>query len=242
MMANDDSAARRDLASLERSLDYTFSDRELLRRALVHASARGEAAVADNENYEFLGDAVLDLAVADLLMEHHPGADQGKLSKLRASLVSEAGLAAVATELELGQWLVLGKGEEASDGRTKPRILSGAYEAVLGAVYLDAGFSTCRAIVAKHFRASLDSDALTHDSKTALQEVTQRLYKTTPSYSVIEVSGPDHDREYEVSVQLNGNELARGRGSSRKRAEQAAAREAHRSMEAGTAAGRNSRA
>jgi ribonuclease-3 len=240
MMTNADSAARRDLASLERSLGHKFTDRDLLDRALVHASARGEASVADNENFEFLGDAVLDLAVADLLMEHHPDADQGKLSKLRASLVSEAGLDAVATQLELGQWLVLGKGEEASNGRTKPRILSGAYEAVLGAVYLDAGFSACRAIVEEHFRASLDSDALTHDSKTALQEVTQRLYKTTPSYTVIDVSGPDHDREYEVSVQLDGNELARGRGSSRKRAEQAAAREAHRSMEAGTTAGRSS--
>ena len=214
----------RDLAPLEKALGHPFDDRSLLERALVHASARGELDIRDNETYEFLGDAVLDLAVGHLLMLHFPDVDEGVLSKRRAALVCEETLAELAGRFELGHWLVLGKGEEASDGRSKPSILAGAFEAVIGALYLDAGYDACNRIVTSHFEGYMGSFGADTDDKTALQELTQKRYKTTPDYEVIETTGPDHAREYEVAVVIEGRELARGRGTSRKRAEQDAAR------------------
>ncbi|MEE8312596.1 MAG: ribonuclease III [Candidatus Binatia bacterium] len=220
----------RDLSELERVLGHRFEDASLLERALVHGSARGELGLDDNETYEFLGDAVLDLAIAHILMHRHPEFDEGELSKRRASLVREETLATIAAEFELGRWLLLGKGEEASAGRAKPRILSGAYEAIIGALYLDTCYDTSLAIIAQHFEAYLDRGHDGDDHKTALQELTQKLHKTVPGYEVIDESGPPHAREYQVAVLLEGRELGRGRGSSRKRAEQEAARAAARQL------------
>jgi len=216
--------SERDFSELERALGHGFSDASFLERALVHGSARGERGLEDNETYEFLGDAVLDLAIAHLLMYRHPEIDEGDLSKRRAALVREETLATLAAEFGIGGWLVLGKGEETSAGRAKPRILAGAYEAIIGALYFDAGYDACLAIVAQHFDGYLDGGHGEEDHKTALQELTQKLHKTTPGYEVVDASGPAHAREYEVAVVLDGRELGRGRGSSRKRAEQDAAR------------------
>lgn len=227
--------SRRDLSELERALGHRFEDASLLERALMHGSARGELGHDDNETYEFLGDAVLDLAIAHLLMHRNPQFDEGELSKRRASLVREETLAAIAAEFDLGRWLLLGKGEEASAGRAKPRILAGAYEAIIGALYLDTCYDTCLAIVAQHFDGYLDRGHDDDDHKTALQELTQKLHKTVPGYEVVDASGPPHAREYEVAVVLEGRELGRGRGSSRKRAEQAAARAAAQQLGDGAA-------
>jgi len=214
------------LAELEERIGHAFTDRTLLERALVHRSARAERNIDDNETFEFLGDAVLDLAVADLLMHQYPEFDEGHLSRARASLVSTRPLAGLAARFDIGIWLELGKGEEQSGGREKPRILESAYEAVIGAVFLDAGFDVARAVVADHMAELLTLEDRPIDHKTELQELTQKLMKMVPTYRVTQVRGPDHERIYDIEVELDGEVLARGSGPSRKLAEQLAAKQA----------------
>jgi len=224
-----DSASLEDLQQL---LEYRFDDTSMLARALVHRSLATESDDLDNETYEFLGDAVLDLVVSDMLMQAHPGLNEGQLSRLRASVVNARHVSRVARRIGLGRWLRLGKGEEKSGGRDKERILCGCYEAVIGAVFLDGGYKAARNVVRPHFEAVVrEGEPAETDYKTELQELTQRVYKVAPSYRVTGVSGPDHARLYKVEIGVAGTVLGAGEGSNRKSAEQMAAKVAFDAIE-----------
>jgi len=213
-------------AALEAGLGHRFVRPEHLAIAITHRST-GER--THNETVEFLGDAVLSLAISDLLMRGFPDAREGDLSKMRASLVNAEELAQKARRLDLGRWLELGKGEERSGGRQKEKILAAGYEALLGAVYLDAGYEAARQVVEAHFAEHLERDpeAPGHrDYKTRLQELTQRLYREMPVYTLAAEHGPDHEKEFVVELAVAGRVLGRGVGRSKKLAEQAAAMEA----------------
>ncbi len=217
---------------IEERLGYTFQDPELLVRAFCHASFVNEqtdSGLEDNERLEFLGDAVLDLAISHLLMRHFEDAREGDLSKFRAMLVDEAGLYEVARRLKLGDYLLLGKGEEQSLGREKPSILADTTEALIGAIYLDMGFDRAMEMIEELFSPLLErvgTRELVHDFKSLLQEYTQQTCKTLPRYRLIRETGPAHDRSFQVALSLMGEILAEGEGRSKKEAEQNAAREA----------------
>jgi ribonuclease-3 len=188
-----------------------------------------DAGLRWNERLEFLGDTVLSLAVSHKLMERKERFDEGELSRIRASLVNEETLAEIARDIGLGECLLLGKGEENSDGRKRDSLLADALEALLGAAFLDKGFDRASELVGQLFFSKLESDVqllVQMDFKTMLQEVTQDKMRVTPEYEVVGETGPDHDKEFEVVVLLSGEERGRGRGASKKRASQAAAREA----------------
>jgi ribonuclease III len=211
--------------ALEAALGHRFARAEHLAVALTHdSSARSES----NEKLEFLGDAVLSLAMADLLMARFPDAREGELSKLRAALVNAEVLARKARELDLGRWLLLGRGEEKTGGREKPSILAAGYEALLGAIYLDAGYERARAVVEAHFAADVAQHrhVVPRDYKTELQELTQRLFREMPAYTLVEESGPDHEKRFVSEIAIGGRPCGRGIGRSKKTAEQAAAMEA----------------
>jgi ribonuclease-3 len=221
---------------LEAMLGYSFRDRALLEQALRHASWCNEHAAAkleDNERFEFLGDAVLDLVVGHKLMTRFPQLKEGELSVTRAQVVSEAGLSEVAAQLGIGQWLVLGKGEEKSGGRTKPSILADAFEALLAAVYLDGGFVAAVEIVERLLAQRIETVEFKgfFDFKTRLQETAQARLKSTPTYRVVQEIGPDHDKRFVVAVTIADDEWARAVGKSKKEAEQMAAAEAHFRLE-----------
>ena len=221
------SSDKEQMAALESAIGYGFSERGWLREALVHSSTTAGAG-SDNERLEFLGDAVVGLVVGDLLQQHWSDADEGRLSRRRAGLVNERSLADQARAIELGQYLKLGRGEEKTGGRDKNSILSDAYEALVGAVYRDGGFPAAFAILERAFADSIreplgDGGA---EAKTHLQELTQRVFQQTPDYELLRSHGPDHAKEFEVIVRVEGKILGRGRRSSKKSAEQAAAREA----------------
>jgi len=213
--------------TLEDRIGHAFGKPELLALALVHRSALARAG-QNNEKLEFLGDAVLDLAISDLLMKRFPSADEGELSKRRAALVNARVLAAKAAAMNLGAELRLGKGEEKSGGRKKASILASAFEAVIGAVYLDGGFGAAREVVNHHFREDLVRAAGESpiDHKSRLQEITQQLFRETPNYALVQASGPDHDRAFVVEISIAGRLCGRGEGKSKKEAEQQAALEA----------------
>jgi ribonuclease-3 len=217
--------ARADISTLESTLGFSFADQALLRQALTHSSHVHEHPQGgpDNEPLEFLGDAVLGLAVGHLLLEEHPGYRPGALSKLRASVVNERTLAELAERLGLGAALSLGRGEESTGGRSKPSILAGAYEALLGAVYLDAGFEATLDIVRRQFTPLPEAGA---DFKTAFQERCQARHRTAPRYELESESGPAHRRNFRVAAWLGERLLARGEGASKKAAEAEAARTA----------------
>jgi ribonuclease-3 len=212
--------------ALEAGLGHRFQRPEHLNVAVTHRSFSPE--VPNNETLEFLGDAVLALAMADLLMQRFPSAREGDLSKLRAGYVNAETLAQKARALDLGRWLRLGKGEEKSGGRDKESILAAVYEAVLGAVYLDAGYEAARRLVEAHFAGDLTSEAAAglRDYKTRLQELTQRLFRATPVYQLVEETGPDHAKRFVSELSISGRAYGRGVGHSKKTAEQAAAMEA----------------
>lgn len=214
-----------DFTPLEAVLQYTFRRTDLLLLALTHRSCQLLPGEGHNEKLEFLGDAVLGLAMSDLLMQRFPEASEGDLSKLRASLVNARVLATKAVAIRLGQCLQLGGGEERSGGREKPSILASAYEAVLGAIYLDSGFSPVRELVARHFVDDFEekSRVARFDSKTRLQEITQKIFRETPVYTVLEARGPDHERQFMSQVSVAGKLYGRGVGLSKKSAAQAAA-------------------
>jgi len=234
-----------DYSTLEAVLGYTFRERGLLEQALRHASWCNEHAAAgheDNERLEFLGDAVLDLVVGHKLMTRYPQLREGQLSVTRAQVVSEAGLSEVAAQLGLGEWLVLGKGEEKSGGRGKASILADAFEALLAAVYLDGGFVAAVEMVERLLAQRIETVEFKgfYDFKTRLQETAQARLKAAPTYRVEQEIGPDHDKRFVVSVTLGGEEWARAVGKSKKEAEQMAAAEAHFRLE-GSDAGRRKR-
>ena len=223
-----DRAEHPPFAALEARLGYTFRDRTLGETALTHTSWLNEATApdrTDNERLEFLGDAVLALVVSDLLMRRLPDGAEGDLTRARAALVSEGGLARAASALDLGQWIFLGRGEERTGGRTRPSILANALEALMGAVYLDGGLPEAVVLAARLFAvevADVEQHALL-DYKSRLQERAQALLQTAPVYQVVAETGPDHDKRFEVALLLLGREWGRAIGRSKKEAEQSAA-------------------
>jgi ribonuclease-3 len=233
-------------ASIEDVIGYRFRDAGLLREALTHKSHAFEKGIArHNERLEFLGDSVLAAVAAHRLFERYPDCDEGRLSKMKASLVSRATCAQLAQELDLGRFLLLGSGEEATGGRQRPSILSNALEAVIGAVYLDGGFDAARRVVVAHFPDFGEGFEET-DYKSRLQEIVQKRHKVPPSYRLVKTTGPDHDKTFAVRVQLGSRTLGSGNGKTKKEAEQVAARDALRKLarrgpaapEAGDLAGR----
>jgi ribonuclease III len=218
-------------AMLEGHLGYTFADPALCEAALTHKSWVNEATDptrTDNERLEFLGDAVLALVVSDLLMRRFPDRAEGELSKTRAVIVSEAGLARAAQAIGLGQWVFLGRGEDQAGGRGKPSILSDALEALMGAIYLDGGLAPARAVAERLFGDALKDahNEARHDYKSRLQERSQALLQATPQYRVVGQEGPDHDKRFAVTISLGGREYGRAVGRSKKEAEQSAAAQA----------------
>lgn len=222
-----------DYPRLEGQLGYRFADRELLVTALRHRSfcneAAGDPPQENNERLEFLGDAVLDLVVGHALMTRYPQLREGELSVTRAQVVSEAGLSEIASGLGLGEWLLLGKGEEKSGGRGKPSLLADAFEALVAAVYLDGGYAAAAELAGRlleHRIATVEFKGF-YDFKTRLQEAVQARLKQTPSYRVVEEHGPDHDKRFVVAVSIGEREWAKATGRTKKEAEQMAAAEAH---------------
>jgi ribonuclease III len=213
-------------AELQRVLQYHFEDSRYLARALTHPSAAGPGGGIDYERLEFLGDAVLDLAIADLLMRRFPDAREGALSKQRASIVNGRTLAVKARALGIGRMLRLGKGEEKSGGREKTSILAAALEAVIGAIYTDGGIASAQRIVEALFGDDLGGAAAEHDYKTELQEVAHRRFHAQPIYELVSERGPDHAKQFTTRIRIAGRELGTGEGASKKQSEQAAARAA----------------
>jgi ribonuclease III len=221
-----------DLDQFEQQLGHRFGDRALLLRALTHRSYSHEAreqGVADNETLEFLGDAVLGFVIGDQIFRRFPELDEGSLSKMKAYLVSARSLAQKAQALEMGRVFLLGVGEERSGGRRKDSLLANLYEAVVAAVYLDGGIDAAADFILRTFEEDLSSisedDLMFHDYKTALQEIAQGRGWPLPEYRVIDETGPDHDKRFVVEVRT-GDCTARGTGTSKKEAQQQAAREA----------------
>lgn len=238
---NMDDAEAEDLHRLEEALGYRFKDDSLLHVALCHSSfvnENKERNLPDNERMEFLGDAVIQLAASEMLYWRFTGHDEGKLSKLRSFLVTEHSLAEVARGCSLGGFILLGKGEDLHGGRDKESILSNTLEAVIGAVFIDGGYDKARQLVKRLFSPLLESieeTVLDHDRKSRLQERSHELFRELPSYRVTNVSGPDHDRTFQVEVQISNVLIAQGSGKSKKEAEQQAAGAALATLEAITA-------
>jgi ribonuclease III len=218
--------------AFEKKLKYRFKNRNLLKRALTHKSYANELhmpAEEHNERTEFLGDAVLELSISHLLMESFPQYPEGDLSKLRAAIVNEQQLAEVARTIELGNFLFLGKGEDQTGGRDKPSLLSDAFEAVLGAIYLDRGFKKAKKVVTHHFKTTIimvGADDFIKDYKTRLQEESQGLFRSIPQYRLVNEIGPDHNKIFEINLFIKNKLYGIGRGTSKKAAEQSAAKEA----------------
>jgi len=212
------------IKTLEKKLDYKFKTPKLITEALTHKSYKQPY---DNERLEFLGDAVLDLIVGEYLYKKFPKSNEGSLSKIRASLVNEKGFDKLANYLKLGDYIYLSNAEENNGGRKKPSLLSNAFEAIMGAIYLESGLEVANKIAVElieknHIEISLDS--LFCDFKTTLQELTQARFGLTPVYNVVATRGPDHLKEFEVAVLIEGKEYARAIGKSKKIAQQEAAK------------------
>jgi ribonuclease III len=222
---------RDEFETLQRAIAYRFRDRGLLEHAMTHTSRANEdvsGGVADNESMEFLGDAVLGFIVADLLFRDFPRFDEGQKSKIKASVVSTATLAKQAERLQLGEHLLLGRGEEKTGGRRKQALLADTYEALIAAIYLDGGIEHARAFIVREFAPLLDEvrrDGVTgQDYKSALQELLQSRDLPLPEYRLVGALGPDHRKLFEVEVVVKGERLAAASGQSKKEAEQEAAR------------------
>lgn len=218
------------MKGLEENLGYKFNNIELLDNALAHSSYANETHCRNgsNERLEFLGDAVLSVIVADYLYKNFGNLPEGELTKLRASLVCEKTLCKFSKELKIGDFLKLGKGEIINGGNTRPSILADAFEAVLAAIYLDGGMENARKHVMRFILPELEKhdDSSVKDYKTGLQEIVQRNPEERLSYILIAESGPDHNKCFTVEVHLNSNVIGTGTGSSKKLAEQAAAKQA----------------
>jgi ribonuclease-3 len=209
-----------------------FKEPRLLRQALVHTSYLNENPgidVGSNERLEFLGDAALGVVVAQELYAEYPDDDEGTLTELRAHLVRRDTLARAAARFDLGEYLQLGRGEDAAGGRRRPTNLARAYEALVGAIFLDGGLAKVRSFVRKTLKdelASLRSGGMPHDPKSRLQEVIQSRWQTTPTYKLLKTEGPDHARRFTVQVVVNGRTLGTGEGRSKQMAEKEAAQHA----------------
>jgi len=212
-----------DYSQLEERLGYAFKDKRLIIEALTHKSFKKPY---NNERLEFLGDAVLDLIVGEYLFFKFPKSDEGMLSKIRASLVNESGFTLLAKEINLGDYIFISLAEENNDGRSKSSLLSNAFEAIIGAIYLEAGLKVAKDISIKLLEEShprIDLESLSKDYKTALQELTQATHGVTPTYEMLGSSGPDHKKIFEIAIILDGNTIAKAKGKSKKDAQQKAA-------------------
>jgi len=226
-MAN--TTAPQPLCDLEERLGLPFGDKALLRQAMTHSSYTNEVGSEgcdDNQRLEFLGDAALDCLVGEWLYHRYPSAREGQLTSMRAHIVSTEGLAALARELELGQALIMGRGETMTGGDRRPANLCATFEALMGAIYLDQGVDTLLAFVGKLLAKRADEiDALLSrkDAKSRLQEMTQAQLHITPKYRITDAQGPDHDRVFTAAVLVNGEVWGKGKGRSKQTAQQAAA-------------------
>jgi ribonuclease III len=222
---------RDEFETLQRAIDYRFRDRGLLEHAMTHTSRANEdvsGGVVDNESLEFLGDAVLGFVIADLLFREFPASTEGDKSKMKAALVSTSTLARQAEHLQLGDHLLLGRGEEKTGGRRKQALLADGYEALIAAIYLDGGIEQARAFITREF-APLVADVREgtfngQDHKSTLQEFLQSRDRPLPEYRLAGTIGPDHRKQFRVEVVVNGDTLAEGVGPSKKEAEQEGAR------------------
>lgn len=218
------------LTELQRLIACTFHDAALLQQALTHKSYSNENKLSyHNERLEFLGDAVLNLVVSEHLMKTCPDISEGDLSRLRAAVVSEPALASVARKLGLGEYILLGKGEEQTGGRDRGSLLSDCMEALIASVYLDGGQGPATALVMRLFGDMMEKTCASGgapDYKTELQELCQERLRLLPQYRVLSETGPDHRKQFEVELTINGRTLGRGAGRSKKEAEQKAAKEA----------------
>ena len=214
----------KNIEKLEKALGYKFKNEKLLVEALTHKSFKQPY---DNERLEFLGDAVLDLIVGEYLFMKFSKSDEGNLSKIRASLVNEDGFEKLARYINLGEYIFLSNAEENNGGREKSSLLSNAFEAVIGAIYLESGLKVIEVIaidlIEKNYK-EISLDSLFRDFKTTLQELTQARFGITPEYKVIASRGPDHLKEFEVAVVISGKEYARAIGKSKKNAQQESAK------------------
>jgi ribonuclease-3 len=231
-----------ELRPLEERIGYRFRDRGLLEHALTHRSRVHEDAsggVFDNESMEFLGDSILGFVVAAMLFKQFPQHNEGQKSKLKASIVSAAALARLGDRISLGEFLILGRGEEKTGGRRKAALIADCYEALIAAIYLDGGIQPAQAFIERQFAELIDearrtgaAASFTEDYKSALQEWLQRHDRGLPSYRLAAETGPAHRRRFEVEVIVNGEALAKGEGKSKKEAAQAAAKLALESLTA----------
>ena len=220
------------IKDLENALGYRFSNITLLQNALTHSSFANERwhdSLRSNERLEFLGDSILGMVVADHLYRNFPDRPEGELTRMRADMVCEQSLAAVANQLGLGEHMLLGHGEERFGGKTRPSILADAVESIIAASYLDGGFEAAAGIVRRFILTQVPVKKLNNaDYKTALQELVQQKKNQSLVYMLVGSYGPDHDKSFKVQVSLNGKVVGTGEGSSKKRAEQDAA---HRAIE-----------
>ena len=218
------------MMELEQNLGYTFHDPQLLQNALTHSSYANENRaknIPDNERLEFLGDSILGFVVAEYLYRTFPNKPEGELTRIRADLVCEKNLARAAEPIRLGDFLLLGHGEEHGGGRKRDSIVSDAMESVIAASFLDGGFEAARGIIERLILSDVRADnPHNYDYKTALQELVQRKRDQSLRYELTGTIGPDHDKQFQVAVELNGTVCGTGTGSSKKRAEQAAAADA----------------
>ena len=218
------------IKDLEIAIGYRFRNITLLQNALAHSSYANERwhnSLMSNERLEFLGDSVLGMLVADYLYRNFPNRPEGELTRMRADMVCERALAEIAQRIGLGEHLLLGRGEEQSGGRSRDSILADAVESVIAASFLDGGMAAARQFIEKFILVEVPVKKLHNaDYKTALQELVQQKKNQTLSYALVGESGPDHDKRFEVEVSLNGRIIGTGSGSSKKRAEQMAAKKA----------------
>ncbi len=213
-----------DYVKLEQCLDYQFKNKNLIIEALTHKSFKKSY---NNERLEFLGDAVLNLIVGEYLYTKFPKSNEGELSKIRASLVNETGFTKLANDIKLGDYIYLSVAEERNKGRTKASILSDAFEAIMGAVYLESGIEVLKVIILQLLENSYEQinlDVLFSDFKTALQEITQAEFGSIPEYKLEGSYGPDHQKEFEVSIYIDGKNYGKAMGKSKKLAQQAVAK------------------
>ncbi len=215
---------------LEKNIEYVFKNKELLQNALTHKSCSVKGSgIKNNERLEFLGDSILGFCVAEYLYNHYGELAEGELTKVRSMVVCEKALFRVANGISLGEYMRLGKGEEHTDGRKRPSILSDAMEAVFAAIFLDSDIDTVKKIIIKLIEPEIKAAVKSRDYrdyKTLLQEVTQKDRGSSPEYTVIKEEGPDHDKKFTVQVSVRGKVLATGRAGSKKEAEKNAAKQA----------------
>ena len=219
----------KDLKELEGKIGYTFKDKTLFKQALTHSSYANEhrhEGLKDNERLEFLGDAVLEIISSEYLFYNYPDMAEGEMTKLRASIVCEPTLALCTHEISLGSYLFLGKGEERTGGRNRDSIVSDAMESVIGAIYLDGGFASAKEFIHKFILKDIEHKKLFYDSKTILQEIVQAEKLGEIEYHLIGEEGPDHNKSFSVELTIRGRSYGKGKGRTKKAAEQQAAYEA----------------